>query len=71
MRIAIVGTGAVGGWYAALLAEAGHEVHCVARADHAVIRARGLEIRAGGSASSGSPRPPPTPRPSVRATSWW
>jgi 2-dehydropantoate 2-reductase len=48
MRIAIVGTGAVGGWYAALLAEAGHEVHCVARADHAVIRARGLEIRAGG-----------------------
>lgn len=48
MKVAIVGTGAVGGWYAALLAEAGHEVHCVARADHAVIRAQGLTIRARG-----------------------
>lgn len=48
MKVAIVGTGAVGGWYAALLAEAGHEVHCVARADHAVIRQQGLTIRARG-----------------------
>lgn len=49
MRIAIVGTGALGGWYAALLAEAGHEVHCVARADFETIRARGLTIRHKGS----------------------
>jgi len=48
MKVAIVGTGAVGGWYAALLAEAGHEVHCVSRADHAVIRQQGLTIRARG-----------------------
>ena len=45
MKIAIVGTGAVGGWYAALLAEAGHEVHCLARSDFEVIRSKGLTIR--------------------------
>lgn len=43
-RIAIVGTGAVGGWYAALLAAAGHEVRCLARRDAAVIAERGLRI---------------------------
>ena len=45
MKIAIVGTGAVGGWYAALLAEAGHEVHCLARSDFEAIRDHGLRIR--------------------------
>lgn len=43
--IAIVGTGAVGGWYAALLAAAGHEVRCLARSDAAVIERQGLRIR--------------------------
>ena len=45
MKIAIVGTGAVGGWYAALLAEAGHEVHCLARSDFKPIQDNGLTIR--------------------------
>lgn len=45
MKIAIVGTGALGGWYAALLAEAGHEVHCLARSDFEVIRMNGISIR--------------------------
>ena len=45
MKIAIVGTGAIGGWYAALLAEAGHEVHCLARSDFEAIRNDGLTIR--------------------------
>ncbi len=45
MKIAIVGTGALGGWYAALLAEAGHEVHCLARSDFELIRRNGLTIR--------------------------
>jgi 2-dehydropantoate 2-reductase len=45
MKIGIVGTGALGGWYAALLAEAGHEVHCVARSDFQAIRENGLTIR--------------------------
>jgi len=45
MRIAIVGTGALGGWYAGRLAEAGHEVHCLARSDHATIVRDGLTLR--------------------------
>ena len=45
MRIAIIGTGALGGWYAGLLAEAGHEVHCLARSDHAAINRDGLTLR--------------------------
>ncbi|PHX79957.1 MAG: 2-dehydropantoate 2-reductase [Opitutia bacterium] len=45
MRIAVVGTGALGGWYTALLAEAGHEVHCLARTDFLAIRQHGLTIR--------------------------
>lgn len=43
-RIAIVGTGAVGGWYAALLAAAGHDVRCLARRDAAVIAERGFRV---------------------------
>jgi len=43
-RIGIVGTGAVGGWYAALLAAAGHDVRCLARRDYAVIHERGLRV---------------------------
>ncbi len=45
MKIAVVGTGALGGWYAGLLAQAGHEVHCLARSDHAIISVRGLLLK--------------------------
>jgi 2-dehydropantoate 2-reductase len=45
LRIAIVGTGAVGGWYAGLLALAGNEVACLARSDAAAIRGQGLLLR--------------------------
>jgi 2-dehydropantoate 2-reductase len=46
MRIAILGSGAVGGYYGAKLAHAGQEVTFVARGAHlAAIRARGLQIR--------------------------
>ncbi len=45
MKIAVVGAGAVGGWYGGLLAAAGHEVHAVSRTDHAVLSARGLTMR--------------------------
>jgi len=44
MKIAIVGTGALGGWYAGLLAEAGHEVHCLARSDFEVINRDGITL---------------------------
>jgi 2-dehydropantoate 2-reductase len=46
MKFAILGSGAVGGYYGAKLARAGHDVTFIARGAHlAVIRARGLEIR--------------------------
>src|SRR5215213_7134094 len=46
MRIAILGSGAVGGYYGARLALAGHDVTFVARGAHlAAIRAGGLEVK--------------------------
>jgi 2-dehydropantoate 2-reductase len=46
MRFCIVGSGAVGGYYGAKLARAGHEVTFVARGAHlTAIRARGLTVR--------------------------
>lgn len=46
MRFAVVGSGAVGGYYGARLARAGHEVAFVARGAHlAAIRDRGLAIK--------------------------
>jgi 2-dehydropantoate 2-reductase len=46
MKIAVLGSGAVGGYYGARLARAGHNVTFIARGAHLVaIRERGLEIR--------------------------
>jgi 2-dehydropantoate 2-reductase len=46
MRFAIVGSGAVGGYYGAQLARAGHDVTFLARGAHlAAIRERGLHVR--------------------------
>jgi 2-dehydropantoate 2-reductase len=46
MKFAIVGSGAVGGYYGAQLARAGHDVTFIARGAHLeAIRANGLEIR--------------------------
>ena len=46
MRFAILGSGAVGGYYGAKLARAGHEVIFIARGAHLdAIRSQGLEIR--------------------------
>jgi 2-dehydropantoate 2-reductase len=46
MKFAIVGSGAVGGYYGAKLAQGGHDVTFIARGAHlAAIRARGLSIR--------------------------
>src|SRR4051812_35160212 len=46
MRIAVMGTGGLGGYYGAMLARAGHEVVCVARGAHLrAIRERGLTLR--------------------------
>jgi 2-dehydropantoate 2-reductase len=46
MRIAIVGAGAVGGYYGARLAQAGHDVTLIARgANLEAIRAEGVRVR--------------------------
>jgi 2-dehydropantoate 2-reductase len=46
MRFAILGSGAVGGYYGARLARAGHDVTFIARGPHLhAIRDRGLQIR--------------------------
>jgi 2-dehydropantoate 2-reductase len=46
MKIAIMGTGGVGGYYGGLLARAGHDVTFIARGAHlGAIREKGLEIR--------------------------
>ncbi len=46
MRFAILGSGAVGGYYGAKLARAGHDVTFVARGAHlAAIREHGLRVR--------------------------
>jgi 2-dehydropantoate 2-reductase len=46
MRIAVVGSGAVGGYYGAVLARAGHDVVFIARGAHRdAIRASGLLVR--------------------------
>jgi len=45
MKIAIVGAGAVGGWYGGLLALQGHEVYFVTRRDFEIINKNGLCMR--------------------------
>jgi 2-dehydropantoate 2-reductase len=46
MRAAVVGTGGLGGYFAALLARAGHDVVCIARGPHLeAIRAHGLTLK--------------------------
>ncbi len=46
MKIAVVGTGGVGGYFGGLLARAGQDVHFIARGAHLeAIRASGLQVR--------------------------
>jgi 2-dehydropantoate 2-reductase len=46
MKFAVLGSGAVGGYYGARLARAGHDVTFIARGAHlAAIRERGLQVR--------------------------
>ena len=45
MRIAVMGAGAVGGYFGALLANAGHQVAFIARGEHgAAMRANGIRV---------------------------
>ncbi len=44
MKVAVVGCGAVGSFYGAKLARAGHEVHFLLRSDYEVVRRQGVRI---------------------------
>jgi 2-dehydropantoate 2-reductase len=44
-RIAIVGTGALGGYYGARLARAGNDVHFLVRSHRAALMARGMRVK--------------------------
>ncbi len=44
MVITVIGTGALGGYYGALLQRAGHEVHFVLRSDYAEAREKGIRV---------------------------
>lgn len=44
-KIVVIGAGAVGGYYGALLARAGHDVRFVMRRDLEAVRANGLDVR--------------------------
>jgi 2-dehydropantoate 2-reductase len=45
MKIAVVGCGAVGSYYGARLAGAGHEVHFLLRSDYETVRRQGVKVR--------------------------
>jgi 2-dehydropantoate 2-reductase len=45
MKIAVVGCGAVGSYYGAMLARDNHEVHFLLRSDYPVVRRQGVRIR--------------------------
>ena len=45
MRIAVVGCGAVGGFYGAKLARAGHEAHFLLRSDYHVVQRQGVRVQ--------------------------
>lgn len=44
MKVAVVGAGAIGGFYGLMLARAGHELHFVVRSDYEAIRDRGMQL---------------------------
>lgn len=48
MRILVMGTGGVGGYYGGMLAQAGNDVTFVARSAAGVLREKGLELRTQG-----------------------
>jgi 2-dehydropantoate 2-reductase len=45
LKIAVVGCGALGGFYGAKLAQSGQDVHFLLRSDYDVVRQQGLQVR--------------------------
>lgn len=44
MKISIIGTGAIGGYYGTLLANAGHQVHFLLHSDYEYVQQNGLQL---------------------------
>jgi 2-dehydropantoate 2-reductase len=44
LRIGIIGTGAIGGFYGLMLARAGHDVHFLLRSEYGAVVERGLQL---------------------------
>ena len=62
MKFAVFGAGGVGGYLGARLADAGHEVHLIARGDHlAALRSSGLRVESIAGDTSVAPPAPDDP----------
>jgi len=61
MKIAVVGCGAVGSYYGAMLSRAGADVHFLLRADYDIVRQRGVNIRSPNGDFNARPRAARTP----------
>jgi 2-dehydropantoate 2-reductase len=56
MKIAVVGCGAVGSYYGAMLCRDGHEVHFLLRSDYEVVRRNGVFVRSAAGDFNARPR---------------
>ncbi|NOS70017.1 MAG: 2-dehydropantoate 2-reductase [Verrucomicrobia bacterium] len=61
MKIAVVGCGAVGSYYGAMLSRAGHDVHFLLRSDYDAVRRHGVNIRSPHGDFNARPRAARTP----------
>jgi 2-dehydropantoate 2-reductase len=61
MKIAVVGCGAVGSYYGAMLSRAGQDVHFLLRSDYAEVRRHGVTIRSPKGDFNARPRAARTP----------
>lgn len=61
MKIAVVGCGAVGSYYGAMLSRAGQDVHFLLRSDYDVVRRNGVNIRSPKGDFNARPRAARTP----------
>lgn len=61
MKIAVVGCGAVGSYYGAMLSRAGQDVHFLLRSDYDVVRRHGVNIRSPQGDFNARPRAARTP----------
>jgi 2-dehydropantoate 2-reductase len=61
MKIAVVGCGAVGSYYGAMLSRAGQDVHFLLRSDYEIVRRNGVNIRSPQGGFNARPRAARTP----------